>query len=101
MPAGLASIETIDNKHSYIINFSPNKNEIDKFKKNMKELLVAKSEDTCDTDKIIDGLVISSLTTFYAKVYGALMSEILTQYVKQNLGKSFTISDLSTIISKL
>ena len=101
MPAGLASIETIDNGHSYIINFNPNKEEINKFKDNMKALLVAKSVDVSNVDRIIDGLVISNLTTFYSRVYSALMNEVLSQFVKQNLGKNFSISELSTIISKL
>jgi hypothetical protein len=101
MPAGLVSIETIDNGHSYVINFNPNKEEIDKFKYNMKALLVAKSVDISNVDKVIDGLVISNLSTFYARVYKALMDEVLNQFVKQNLGKTFSISDLSTIISKL
>ena len=101
MPAGLASIETIDNGHSYVINFNPNKEEINKFKDNMKALLVAKSVDVSNVDRIIDGLVISNLTTFYSRVYSALMNEILSQFVKQNLDKNFSISELSTIISKL
>jgi hypothetical protein len=101
MPAGLASIETIDNGHSYIINFNPNIEEINKFKVNMKALLAAKSVDISNVDKVIDGLVISNLSTFYARVYKALMDEVLNQFVKQNLGKTFSISDLSTIISKL
>jgi hypothetical protein len=101
MPAGLASIETIDNGHSYVINFNPNKEEINKFKDNMKALLVAKSVDISNVDRIIDGLIISNLTTFYSRVYSALMNEILSQFVKQNLGKNFSISELSTIISKL
>ena len=101
MPSGITDIETIDNGHSYIINFNPNKTEINKYRENIKELMLAKSVEVDNIDKIIEGVILSNLAAFYGKVYSALMSEIINQYVKHNLGKTFSISEITNVITKL
>lgn len=102
-PAGLASIESIDNGHSYIINFNPNTTEISKYRENMKKLIEAKNVtiDVTSIDKIIEGLILSNLATFYGNVYTALMKEVVNQYVGKNIDNTFSVSDLAKVLSKI
>jgi hypothetical protein len=98
LPGGITSIEVIDNGHSYIINFNPNKEEIEKYKITLSNSLQNKGINSESIDKIIEGIILASLSTFYSKVYSALMSEILNSFTKENLGTKFTISDLMAIV---
>jgi hypothetical protein len=98
LPGGVASVEVINNGHSYIINFNPNKEEIEKYKIALSNNLQNKGVNPESIDKIIEGIILASLSTFYSKVYSALMSEILNSFTKENLGTKFTISDLMAIV---
>lgn len=80
IPAGFASIEVIDNNHSWIINFNPNKENIEKYKTLIRGAIEKEGLLNQYTDTVIDGVVMSSLAVLYKKLLDLLMQEVINRY---------------------
>lgn len=97
---GFVNIEIIDNSHSYIINFNPDKTEIDIYKKRLFDLVESLNVKLSDVDTVIEGVIFSSIATLYSKVFTALMQEVVKEYVKNNVEK-VTYQEIGELIKKL
>ena len=95
-----AIFEVIDNGHSYIINFNPNKDFLEKEREKYYNIINKQDLNVSGLDVVVEGLLFSSIAALYSKVFSALMQGCIEKFILNNKDK-VSSEDVKRLIGKL